>query len=42
MNSTNDSPAPATTTFRKTLIRVMAVQVGALLLLWLVQARYTS
>ena len=28
------------TTFRRTLARVMTVQVLALLLLWLIQARY--
>ena len=38
---TDPSPSP-TPTFRTTLIKVMAVQVGALLLLWLVQARYTG
>jgi len=27
--------------FRRTLLRVMAVQVATLLLLWLLQARYT-
>jgi hypothetical protein len=27
--------------FRRTLIRVLAVQVATLLLLWLLQARYT-
>jgi len=42
MTSTTESPARATPTFRQTLIRVMAVQVGALLLLWLLQSRYTS
>jgi hypothetical protein len=41
MTPNSDSP-PATPTFRQTLIRVMAVQVGALLLLWLLQSRYTS
>jgi len=28
--------------FRRTLLRVMAVQVATLLLLWLLQARYTG
>ncbi len=28
------------TTFRRTLVRVMTMQVVALLLLWLLQARY--
>ncbi|HLB38459.1 MAG TPA: hypothetical protein VJL31_17955 [Gemmatimonadales bacterium] len=28
--------------FRRTLLRVMAVQVGTLLLLWLLQTRYTG
>ena len=32
-------PAP-TGRFRRTLVRVLLVQVGALLLLWLLQARY--
>jgi hypothetical protein len=41
MTSPRESPAPATPTFRKTLIRVMAVQVGAVLLLWLLQSHYT-
>ena len=41
MASPRESPAPATPTFRKTLIRVMAVQVGAVLLLWLLQSHYT-
>jgi len=42
MTTPSDSPTPATPTFRKTLIRVMTVQVGALLLLWLLQSRYTA
>ncbi len=42
MTTPRESPTPATPTFRKTLIRVMAVQVGALLLLWLLQSRYTG
>jgi len=37
-----ESPRPAAPTFRQTLIRVMAVQVGALLLLWLLQWHYTA
>ena len=32
---------PPTTPFRRTLLRVMAVQVVTLALLWLLQARYT-
>jgi len=38
-------PAPSdagTHRFRRTLLRVMAVQVATLLLLWLLQARYTG
>ena len=42
MTNPRESPAPATPTFRQTLIRVMAVQVGAVLLLWLLQSRYTT
>jgi hypothetical protein len=42
MTSPPESPKPATPTFRTTLVRVMAVQVGALLLLWLLQSHYTS
>ncbi|HTK54669.1 MAG TPA: hypothetical protein VL308_22410 [Gemmatimonadaceae bacterium] len=42
MTSPRESPAPATPTFRTTLIRVMAVQVGAVLLLWLLQSHYTT
>jgi hypothetical protein len=41
MTTPSESPKPAAPTFRSTLIRVMAVQVGALLLLWLLQSRYT-
>ena len=33
---------PATPTFRKTLIRVMAMQLAALVLLWVMQARYAN
>jgi hypothetical protein len=32
---------PSTPTFRRNLIRVLAVQVVSLLLLWALQARYT-
>ena len=32
---------PPATSFRRTLFRVMAVQVITLVLLWLLQARYT-
>lgn len=42
MTSTSESPPPTTPTFRQNLIRVIAAQVGALLLLWLLQSRYTS
>jgi len=42
MTSPRESPAPATPTFRTTLIRVMAVQVAAILLLWLLQSHYTA
>lgn len=42
MTAPNESPRPAATKFRSTLIRVMAVQVAALLLLWLLQSRYTG
>ena len=42
MTTPSESPKPATPTFRSTLIRVMAVQVGALLLLWLLQSHYTA
>lgn len=33
---------PSSSTFRRTLIRVMGVQVVTLLLLWLIQTRYTT
>jgi hypothetical protein len=42
MTAPNESPKRAAPTFRQTLIRVMAVQVGALLLLWLLQSHYTG
>jgi len=42
MPTPRESSAPATPTFRKTLIRVMAVQVGAVVLLWLLQSHYTA
>jgi hypothetical protein len=42
MTTPSESPKPAAPTFRSTLIRVMAVQVGALLLLWLLQSHYTA
>lgn len=32
----------AASTFRKTLIRVMAMQVAALVVLWALQARYAN
>ena len=40
----SDTPAPdhALRLFRRTLLRVMAVQVATLLLLWLLQTRYTG
>ena len=39
-----DTPSPdaGPSLFRRTLIRVMAVQAATLLLLWLLQARYTG
>ncbi|HXF94817.1 MAG TPA: hypothetical protein VNI61_01825 [Gemmatimonadales bacterium] len=39
-----DTPSPAADPelFRRTLIRVMAVQVATLLFLWLLQARYSG
>jgi len=38
---TDDAPSPERSpTFRTTLIRVLIVQVVALALLWLLQARY--
>jgi hypothetical protein len=40
--TSSDQPSPDAPTFRSTLIRVMAVQVGALLALWLLQARYSG
>ena len=37
-----DTPQPhGTPLFRRTLLRVMAVQVATLLLLWLLQVHYT-
>jgi hypothetical protein len=36
------SPDRSVSHFRRTLVRVLAVQVVALLLLWLLQARYTG
>jgi len=38
----HESTPPATSTFRQTLIRVMTVQVFTLLVLWLLQARYSG
>ena len=35
-------PDPAQSKFRRTLLSVMAVQVVALILLWLVQSRYNG
>ena len=39
----SDTPQPnaGSRLFRRTLLRVMAVQVATLLLLWLLQVRYT-
>ena len=39
----SDTPQPeaASRLFRRTLLRVMAVQLATLLLLWLLQVRYT-
>jgi len=34
-------PDPGSRRFRRTLLRVMAVQVATLLFLWLLQTRYT-
>jgi hypothetical protein len=42
MTSPNKPPVHTTPAFRTTLIRVMAVQLGALLLLWLLQSHYTG
>jgi hypothetical protein len=39
---TSTEQAPEQSTFRSTLIRVMAVQVGALVVLWLLQTRYSG
>ena len=36
-----DDDAPNTSRFRRTLVRVMSVQVITLLLLWLLQHRYS-
>ena len=40
MDPSEDTPAPGPPTFKRTLVRVMIVQVVALALLWLLQARY--
>jgi hypothetical protein len=40
MDPSEDTPAADRSTFRRTLVRVMIVQVVALALLWLLQARY--
>ena len=42
MTSTDPSPPDDTASFRGNLVRVMAVQLGALLVLWLMQARYNG
>jgi hypothetical protein len=39
---TSTEQAPETSKFRSTLIRVMAMQVGALVALWLLQTRYSG
>ena len=36
------NPETAARLFRRTLLRVIAVQVATLLLLWLLQARYSG
>jgi hypothetical protein len=41
MTSPSKSPPSTTPTFRKTLLRVMAVQVITLVMLWLLQSHYT-
>ena len=40
--SAPSSDREARTRFRQTLVKVMAVQVATLLLLWLLQSRYTA
>ena len=40
MDPSEDTPAPRRSTFKRTLARVLIVQVVALALLWLLQARY--
>jgi hypothetical protein len=42
MTSPNEPPASTAPTVRSTLMRVMAVQLGALILLWLLQSHYTG
>ena len=42
MTSPNEPSAHTTPTVRRTLISVMAVQLGALLLLWLLQSHYSG
>lgn len=42
MTAHNAPPDAGSRLFRRTLLRVMVVQVAALLLLWLLQARYTG
>jgi hypothetical protein len=41
MTAPTPPPDAGPTRFRRTLFRVMAVQVATLLLLWLLQFRYT-
>ena len=40
--STDDTPRDDTAYFRRTLVRVMSVQAIALVVLWLLQARYAG
>jgi hypothetical protein len=44
MTPTDEAPSSPSSapTFRQTLVRVMAVQVATLALLWLLQSRYGS
>jgi hypothetical protein len=42
MTSPKEPPPQTTPPVQQTLIRVMAVQLGALLLLWLLQSHYTG
>jgi hypothetical protein len=42
MTTPTESPPTTTPTFRQTLVRVMAVQVVTLYLLWLLQSHYSG